>query len=394
MPLAPLAALLTLLLPLYAWRFSPGGLPLNALLLGDAIFCAAVFALSLGRTASGPARFNKTAAGLGALLVAAAGTASFFINHGSRAGLGQLMVLALEPAATYFAIRAAVSREPRTEAWVRAALYLLVGSAGALALVQYFTLHGLDPMFWGNALEPKRATAFFAHPNFYALLAAPSLAYLLPDAARIFTEQKNKFRIASAAAWLLGAAGLLLSLSRAGWLGLGAAVIVYGIAAGNRNTKRAVGAAIIAVAVVVAAVPNLRWRVLLPFYGERSASSRTELWAAGGRAVSASPIFGLGPGGFGEQFNRYAPGFPEHHNHPHNVVLGVWLELGLLGLLGFLLACAAGLAGAWRLRRTSLPALGAGLAVVVVLSQGMLDGAYVKNDLALLFWMLLALGGA
>ena len=85
--------------------------------------------------------------------------------------------------------------------------------------------------------------------------------------------------------------------------------------------------------------------------------------------------------------------------YPHNLLLAVWVELGLAGLLIFLTilyqffrACFSpphggrGNARGWGLRA------GLVVALSVILIHGLVDVPYFKNDLAMLFWVIVALG--
>ena len=212
-----------------------------------------------------------------------------------------------------------------------------------------------------------------------------------------------------ALAWLLGAIGLLLSLSRSGWLGLAAAVVVYLIVAADKKIRKIIFASAIIAAAIVVYYPNLRYRILLPFYGEKSASSRVELWGDGLKAVKESPILGLGLTGFANQYGvlNTDPTL-DTHNLPHNIFLNFWVETGLLGLISFLyiisLYIYRGLRGASPPIIGGVPREAGGggindstiklaisLFLIALLFQGLVDNPYFKNDLALVFWIILSL---
>ena len=89
--------------------------------------------------------------------------------------------------------------------------------------------------------------------------------------------------------------------------------------------------------IVVLAVPNLRWRLILPFYGEKSTVSRISLWRDGISGVKDSPILGLGLTGFGKHYGilNTDPNL-DTHNFPHNIFLDFWVETGVLGLISLI----------------------------------------------------------
>ena len=78
----------------------------------------------------------------------------------------------------------------------------------------------------------------------------------------------------------------------------------------------------IVIVIVIVSIPNLRWRFLLPFYGEKSAVSRLSLWDTGTKAIKESPVTGLGLTGFSKNWERLNtdPNL-DTHNFPHNIFL-------------------------------------------------------------------------
>ena len=337
-----------------------------------------------------------------------AGLVSLFIKGFDIKKLGTFIVLFLQPLSLFFIFGWIFKQSPKTKDWLLTTCYLLLAVAGLYAIIQYFTLWGLPMAWWGNSQEPKRALAFFIHPNFYALFSAPLLAFLLPDLGSAFSVNRklllvNCFKVL---AWLLGVIGLLLSLSRAGWAGLAAAIAVYFFVAADKKIKKFILAGVMALALVVLAVPNLRWRLILPFRGEQSASSRLILWHSGWEAIKTSPVLGLGLDGFGNNYRQYIPEnlLLDTHNYPHNIFLDVWVETGILGLISFIglvsLYIYRGLRVASTKEMVGIKDKGLQikdlyfpitLFLIALLIQGQVDNPYFKNDLAMVFWLILSL---
>lgn len=335
-----------------------------------------------------------------------AGCVSLFAHGLSREKLGQFIVLFVQPISLFFIFGYAFHQNPKNAKLLQVTYYVLLAAAGLYAAFQYFTLHGLPPQYWGNSQEPKRALSFFGHPDFYALFVAPLLAFLLPD---LFLSLQTKNYKLKTFLWLLGALGLLLSLSRAGWIGLAAAVFFFAIFSGNKLARQLIFAGAIAIILIVAAVPNLRYRLILPFLGEKSAVSRLSLWHTGWKGISESPIVGLGLDGFSNNWSKLNtdPNL-DSHNFPHNVFLDMWVDLGLLGLLSFVWICGLYLYRGFR--SVSSPSQGGvaqsaegvgasfnlikfaiSLFLLCLLVQGQFDNPYFRNDLALVFWIILSL---
>lgn len=388
-----LIALTLLLAPTYAIRFELFGLPTNLLMLW-VFFVWLAFALYLvinKRVLHFLTDVKKCEikllAPIGAFLFA--GLISLFWQGFTLEKLGQFIVLFIQPISLFIIASFVWPRYPASKPLIFNACYLLLALMGIFSVVQYFTLFGLPPQYWGNSLEPKRALGFFSHPNFYALFSAPLLAFLIADLGfKIVDLRKNWPYIA---AWVLGVMGLGLSLSRAGWLGLGVAGLIFLLFAADKAIKKIASVIVIVIVIVILSVPNLRWRFALPFYGEKSSVSRISLWHTGWKAVKESPILGLGLTGFAQNWNRLNtdPNI-DTHNYPHNVFLNLWVETGVIGLISLI-----GLIGLFVYRgmayRSDAFKLGAALFLIALLTQGLIDNPYFKNDLAMVFWMVLSL---
>lgn len=399
-------ALTLLLAPTYAVRFNLLGLPTNLLMVWLFLLWLVfvVWIAFTGRFFEFFAWFRSELStwhlALSTLFLLA-GTASLFVGGFSQEKLGQFIVLFLQPIGTFLIIRYLGSiRNWKLEIgnWLTQAALLFVSVAGLYAIIQYFTLIGVPQAWWGNAQEPKRAVAFFLHPNFYALFITPLLAFLLPlvvtsDKLQVSGRVKlslytRHFTLVTRGAWLLGAIGLLLSLSRGGWLGLAAAIAAYVLVAGNRKLIMSAICAAAVAGLIIFAVPNFRYRVLLPFQGEKSSVARFSLWRTGWHMVEDNPIVGKGLLGFSNNWTQYNtdPGL-EHYPAPHNFFLNFWVDTGLLGLISFFGLIIFALKRGWQNRKNQL-ALGLALACVALVVHGLVDIPYFKNDLALLFWLL------
>ncbi|HVY67565.1 MAG TPA: O-antigen ligase family protein, partial [Patescibacteria group bacterium] len=319
------------------------------------------------------------------------GLLGLFVYGISREKLGQFLVLFFQPISMWLAAGFIFRRQPKAAPALLWAVYWLLAIAGIYAAVQYVTLLGLPPAFWGNSVEPKRALAFFIHPNFYALWAAPLLALLLPDLGERL-KRLTVQAVCRLVLWLCGALGLLLSLSRAGWAGLLAGLIVYLAVAASPKVRQAALVGLLLALLLVLAVPNLRWRLVLPLYGEKSTVSRLSLWRDGWRGVKASPFWGLGLAGFAHDYGALNtdPNL-DTHNFPHNIFLDFWTETGLPGLVSFIYLASLCLYRGFRRRAAAPLALAAALFMLALLIQGQIDNPYFKNDLALVFWLVLAL---
>jgi O-antigen ligase len=407
-----LLSITLLLAPTYAIRFSLFGLPVNVLMVWVFVLWVifACWVVATGRLTD-LAHWLRSEVrrpeALLAFLFLLAGIISLFVGGLSQEKLGQFIVLFMQPIGTFLIIRYLYSignwKLEIGDSLTRAALFF-VAISGIYAVIQYFTLLGVPAAWWGNSEEPKRAVAFFLHPNFYALFITPLLAFLVPVVSRQWLVVSTKTesdglvnrqslivnRWLSAAAWLLGAIGLLLSLSRGGWLGLAAAVGVYLLIAGNRKLIKSALIGVIVIVIVIISVPNFRYRLLLPFRGEKSSVARFSLWDTGWKMVKDDPVSGKGLLGFSNNWYTYNtdPGL-QHYPAPHNIALNFWVDTGLLGLSSFFALLVLAI---WRGIKNKYDAvrLGLALACIAIIIHGLIDIPYFKNDLALLFWMVFA----
>lgn len=387
--------------PLYIWRFELVGLPTNFFML-YAILVAVIGGTRILYQGQFFA-FQKSLRELPKILLWAvvgffiASVISLFVNGFDLAKLAQWLVLYVLPlklaAQIYFFLKEQPDRK-QVAIWF---VYAFLFGSGLVAVAQYFWLIGLPADWWGNSNEPKRAIGFFIHPNNLALYITPLLAYTLPDLKdRIehwWADSKqllsqNSFAIFS---WVLGGAALLLSLSRGGWLGLLIAGGVFVLLSSSKKLLLYYLAIGLVLAGIVFAVPNLRYRVILPFYGEKSSVARLSLWETGTKMIQDSPVLGQGIHGFNYNWDKFNsdPNL-EHYNFPHNFILNTWIDLGLLGLISWLVIVSYGIWHGFK-NRTKLYAFGLLLFLISILVHGLIDIPYFKNDLAMLFWLIFAL---
>lgn len=253
------------------------------------------------------------------------------------------------------------------------------------AILQWFGLIGLLAHQGAAAqqyLDQGRAIAFFESPNFLAMYLVPLT--LLTGGYLFLTKQTRLMW------WLiLPVIAIGLSQSRGGLL-----AIVAGLAwlAVRSSTKPGVS-------------PRPRWVALvavglgflLAFVRSTDDSQRFYIWHSAWQLISHHWLIGIGPGQFQSYFANLNDGSVLFMNtlpyalHPHNIFLNFWLSTGLAGLIGL----------AWLLvrlfkfatRNRSPLALAATAGLVAILVHGLFDSTYFKNDLAIIFWLLVFLVG-
>jgi hypothetical protein len=258
----------------------------------------------------------------------------------------------------------------------------------------------------------RRVLSVYGHPNNLglalgriwpvaaALALGPALAGWRARRRFAFDQRSVFFAVCA----LLSLGGLLVSFSRGAWLGAAAAlgVLALGLTGGAALPapagRRASWRWLIGVGGAVAIVAGLA----LSLRGDVTAGStpiRLLLWREAIGYIARHPL-GIGLDQFGVYHDPASPltlidpalvGTSEQFAaHPHNLLLDIWLRLGPLGLIafGWLLARFF---RAGRARAGHMAALGATAAMAAALVHGMVDNFYFLGDLAIFFWLLVAL---
>ena len=336
-----------------------------------------------------------------------------------------------------------------------AALVIGGALAGLLGLLQYAGLDLVPLLGKKQCFAPdggvcpnviadggvRRVLSVYGHPNNLGLFlgrAWPLAAALALPALRAFSgrftagderqqtkgEQGTSLRVSPFALrpsrkararngswlWALGAllclGGIAVSFSRGAWLGAVAAVVVLALglmARGGGGPRQGARPAAWLLALAGAAV--VLAGLALSLRGDVTAGStpvRLLLWREALGYIARHPL-GIGLDQFGV-YHDPASGLSlidpaligtseQFAAHPHNLLLDIWLRLGPLGLAAFGWLLWRSLRATLR-RPTSALALGVAAATVAALAHGVVDNFYFVSDLAIVFWLLIALSEA
>jgi O-antigen ligase len=371
------------LAPAYVVRWRVGPFP-TTLLETAVLVTLAVFALETVR--SGVVPSWRTPLTVPAVLFLVAGALSVLASPGRVAALGLYRAYFVEPILFGFVVLAVV------RSW-RSALVVLSGlwaGAAVVALanlgleVQLFRRHAFNATWMPQVL-------IYTTQNAVSLYLDPLVAMA---AALVVHSRLVLARRLGIAFLVIALPAEALSLSRAGWLALGAVALVLALTVRWRWLLLAASAA---AGLAVLASGHVG-RLFEAVKGD-TLSGRIEMWQAALQLLRRRPIFGAGLTGYPDLIRPFWRHYdPLWALHPHNIVLNFWAETGLLGLLSFGAIVAVTAVVAWRNWRSADPAwwrplhLGILLALVAVVVHGMLDVPYFKNDLSLELWALLAIG--
>ncbi len=218
---------------------------------------------------------------------------------------------------------------------------------------------------------------------------------LLPIAYALARVAKERaLRIAAIVALALGALAMVLTFSRAGWVGLACAIAFFVAVQSQRRRGVALGGAIVLAALAV---------VLLLFNARHNPSenyTRISIWQAALGAIDRFPLTGVGPFGFSHLYPLVRlPDGDETAFHAHSMYLTSLAELGIVGFSAFLWTLWEFAAELYRrLRAASTDARMLSLAIaaglVGALVQGLIDTVTVIIFGLLLPMLALALAAA
>jgi len=353
------------LLPAYGIRFAIGPLPSTALELALLISMVALArAVPLRRALPEAIRARRLLAA-GSFFILMGTAVGIVVAPDTRAALGVARAYFWEPIALAWILIAARPDPARAFAALRTGFMVSAAAVIGFAFIQFF-FPSLIPAPWDTE---RRVTSLFAFPNATALFLAPVLPILVT--ARI-----------SAALAPLGAAAIILARSAGGAIAAAASFAFLGL---THRRLRFLAVIVIASTLLTItlhpALGELRDELLL-----RDWSGRVHLigWRESLDMLGNHPIWGAGLSGYPTAVAPYhtAQGV-EIFQYPHNLLLAIWSELGLVGIAG------AALVAAWFLRRRRHPAITA--AFIAILVHGVVDVPYFKNDLSVMCWILIAL---
>lgn len=312
-------------------------------------------------------------------------------------------------------------------------LFLLLGtlrsSRQCLDVLNTYTISavvlgliGLYQVITQNYITPDgRASGLFESANYLALYIAPALLYLLIRLRELV--RAKAFKTTPSSFIFVGSIVLFLALlgtkSYAAMLAVAVACIFYfGLEYWRKKGKAAtasrnfpwkfvlgiVGLAVVTL-VVIFLIDPLKWQAMFQFAERNSSSVRIEVYTIAWGLIADNWLLGIGMGQFPALYQIEAVNILGHVPfewnmlHPHNLFLAMWLNFGLLGLAAFTFVLAVCLQKAWTHFQTFAAEEITGIGkirviafslLLVIFVHGFFDTPFFKNDLSLLFWMIVA----
>lgn len=326
-----------------------------------------------------------------ALLLVAATLSAWYSGHGWPGVRGLV-----EHVGLFYVVVGCLRRDEETRGLPLVAA-LAVASVGGIAVAQ--VVQGVPTTFYREGLQSVTSTASrpdlmvraigtFPNPNLlsgFMLLLAPLAAL-----ATMRTGDREQ-RTIVAVAVAVGYAGLVVSFSRAGLVGLalsGAAAGVVMLTGSDRwrwyGRHVQLAVAIVVVGLIVAIVSGVAGPI----------AARDEAWSLGLAAAGQSPLLGVGIGRAGDVMNAIGnPALP--YFHAHNLWLNWLVEAGPLAAIAMVAIVGLSLRTAFR---RALAGSGLALAGLVSLAgfatASLLDHPANAARIDLLLWFALAFSHA
>jgi putative inorganic carbon (hco3(-)) transporter len=263
---------------------------------------------------------------------------------------------------------------------------------------------GIYYKFSGFLTYDGRLRAFYDSPNQLAMFLAP--VFLIGVIKFGFEELPRFYRgKGKAELWknglkvvgiLLMSFNLYLTKSYGAWLSVGAVLaVIFWLKYRALLNKKYFSLLLIILIIIFGWAGFVKYKNIEKL-GERSSlASRVMIWKSAGLIIKNNLLFGVGPGNFQNRYLEYQKYFPPYLEwsvpQPHNLFLAFWLEAGLAGLFGFILLLIQFFKDNKKaiLYNRSYGILCLAL-VLYFLFHGLIDTTYWRNDMAVIFWLVIS----
>ncbi|MCF7906329.1 O-antigen ligase family protein [Patescibacteria group bacterium] len=128
-------------------------------------------------------------------------------------------------------------------------------------------------------------------------------------------------------------------------------------------------------------------------FQDYSGTIRLDMWEETNEMLRDNFIFGSGINGYQEIMQKY------HKNnyfdiflYPHNLFLNFWVEIGLFGLILFIIIFYKFFKNCYNYKKNNKDySLFLTISLISLIIHGLVDVPYFKNDLSILFWVIIML---
>jgi len=243
----------------------------------------------------------------------------------------------------------------------------------------------------GNAPE-----ALYTSPNSVAVYLEPAVA--IATGFALYSDDRRDRTVALICLPFV-LLSLIATLSRGGLLTLAVLGLLAVITMPQRRVKLALLGGLVVAAIGLLQVPfiiNRLYKQFDPSYPYNTFEGRLQIWHDTLQMLKDHPIFGAGLRAYSIVMTGYVTPGHKPELYPHNLFLAMWAELGIVGLISFLVLLGMLLWRGWsgwtRADGLARPLLwGTSASFIAITVHGMFDTPYFNNDISLEFWVLAAL---
>jgi O-antigen ligase len=279
------------------------------------------------------------------------------------------------------------------------------------AIYQKFTGAFISNPFWAEEAT-RRVTSIFPYPNALALYLAPIIILLIGYLIKRFTIQDLRFtnikklkfefwNFLYLVSCILSLVAIYFTKSKGALIAILAGIIFYAF---FYKGYRKIFTGILIIVILLSCYLIVSGK--LNIFGDKtveggdSVSTRLEMWNETWQMLKTKPIFGAGLAGYQTAVAPFhVKDYIEIYLYPHNIILNFWTEIGLIGLLAFLgiifwffkqgfVLCHPELGSGSRGKQINIILMSS---MIVLLIHGLVDVPYFKNDLAILFWLIIGM---
>jgi O-antigen ligase len=302
-----------------------------------------------------------------------------------RASLGALKAWLVDPLVFGYILLCSI----RTTKHITTLLSAIALSGTVVAIAGF-----MQYLSFPDSVQDGRLSSFFAPvANYAAMFLAPILVVTI--AAILWKQLSRRWWVSV----VIMAVAVALTVSFGGYLAVGVGLMVIWSQLSDRQLQRRLLISLVSIGIIGAVIlfttPYVKEKI--NFTDRSSSLVRTQIWRTSIEMIREHPIVGIGPNAYENVYRATIPRFyfPPLEwlvAQPHQLYLALWLETGLLGLITFVFGVGMWIRQTWkRAHQQNALAIISLAGMLVILVHGFVDTPIFKNDLMLVFAILLLL---
>ncbi|MFH0857916.1 MAG: O-antigen ligase family protein [Candidatus Magasanikbacteria bacterium] len=325
------------------------------------------------------------------LLFLSGATISAFISPHLISALGEWKAFYVEPILFGFLLVLNFSKEKKDNLQKYIFLPLIISGTltAILGIYQHFTGWMVPWDFWENR-NTFRVTGWYGFPNAVGIF----LAQIFPLGIYMTItnwKEKNFSFILSSLYILLCPLALLFAKGSGPILALFSGITLFLLfSKKTRGVTLALGSLGIFFLFFLSSFDPLQNEITMQ---DRSGQLRVEMWAETVEYLQTHPIRGATLANYSDEIAPWRIQKDiEIFHHPHNIFLTMWVNIGIIGLIGFIWILVWFFRTAWKEKpNKNIYILFLFATLFSWLVMGLVDSPYIKNDWSILFWTYISL---